>query len=249
MADSEGYDSDATHCSDIEWPDKEFGPPLVSSTPIHDTEFSALFDAETCPPENSEDVNSSGDGEVFRSSSEESLLLFGGARARNAPAMEPEDWNTSRDMFESSSESSSEESLLLFGGARARNAPAKEPDDWDTSRDMFESSSESSSEGSEESVVLLGIPRAMNAPAKENTVSEDLNTIESADGIVEETQAAPLDLRIIQDSQPPQHPLPQNRTPATPSVTGTQDTPMDLRTIIPDTQYDDNSRKYTVTLA
>ncbi|CAH1264088.1 Hypp2868 [Branchiostoma lanceolatum] len=43
MTDSEEYDSYATYCSEIEGP-KAVGVPLPLSTPVHGTEFNALFD-------------------------------------------------------------------------------------------------------------------------------------------------------------------------------------------------------------
>ncbi|CAH1242372.1 Hypp6629 [Branchiostoma lanceolatum] len=41
--------TDATYCSEIEGP-RAVGVPL-HSTPVNDTEFSELFDCETCPPD------------------------------------------------------------------------------------------------------------------------------------------------------------------------------------------------------
>ncbi|KAI8516219.1 hypothetical protein Bbelb_048000 [Branchiostoma belcheri] len=44
-----GFDSDASYCSEVEWIDltADFGPPLASSTPAQDTQFSQLFDLPT----------------------------------------------------------------------------------------------------------------------------------------------------------------------------------------------------------
>ncbi|CAH1240854.1 Hypp6124 [Branchiostoma lanceolatum] len=116
MAYGEEYDSDATYCSEIEGP-RAVGVP-VHSTPVHDTEFSALFDCETCPPDPDE---------------------YAEIEQRTLPS-------TSANMFPSDTETSTGSENAAFDASAdmfpsdTEHSPVSENAVFDASSDMFASS-------------------------------------------------------------------------------------------------------------